>query len=161
MPQTPGQNGQSQMQDFPQGQMGNGFGGEFGGQMQGGPGMGRPGEGSNGAAEEQGSAKEALYAGVSIVLLLLSCLFVTLYKRKGCNYQTRAVPKVNTPLELPLPNVLTYDQWIKTISMNHVIIMGAPIRTMPIAMTILVVFLDSLCWVAAERYQPLNCRRFR
>ncbi|MCT1398816.1 CotH kinase family protein [Paenibacillus sp. p3-SID867] len=81
MPQTPGQNGQSQMQDFPQGQMGNGFGGEFGGQMQGGPGMGRPGEGSNGAAEEQGSAKEALYAGVSIVLLLLSCLFVTLYKR--------------------------------------------------------------------------------
>ncbi|OIB02818.1 spore coat protein CotH [Paenibacillus sp. LC231] len=82
MPQTPGQNGQSQMQDFPQGQMGNGFGGEFGGQMQGGPGMGRPGEGSNRAAEEQGSAKEALYAGVSIVLLLLSCLFVTLYKRK-------------------------------------------------------------------------------
>ncbi|MBU5346742.1 CotH kinase family protein [Paenibacillus lautus] len=82
MPQAPGQNGQSQMPDFPQGQMGNGFGGEFGGQMQGGRGMGRPGDGSNGAAEEQGSAKEALYAGVSIVLLLLSCLFVTLYKRK-------------------------------------------------------------------------------
>lgn len=82
MPQDPGQNGQSQMPDFPQGQMGNGFGGEFGGQMQGGPGMGRPGDGSNGAAEEQGSANEALYAGVSIVLLLLSCLFVTLYKRK-------------------------------------------------------------------------------
>ncbi len=82
MPQTPGQSGQSQMQDFPQGQMGNGFGGEFGGQMQGGRGMGRPGDGSNGAAEEQGSAKEALYAGVSIVLLLLSCLLVTLYKRK-------------------------------------------------------------------------------
>lgn len=82
MPQDPGQNGQSQMPDFPQGQMGNGVGGEFGGQMKGGRGMGRPGDGSNGAAEEQGSAKEALYAGVSIVLLLLSCLFVTLYKRK-------------------------------------------------------------------------------
>ncbi|MGG4102667.1 CotH kinase family protein [Paenibacillus lautus] len=77
MPQDPGQ-----MPDFPQGQMENGFGGEFGGQMQGGRGMGRPGDWSNGAAEEQGSAKEALYAGVSIVLLLLSCLFVTLYKRK-------------------------------------------------------------------------------
>ncbi|MFE0554442.1 CotH kinase family protein [Paenibacillus sp. NPDC058910] len=82
MPQDPGQNGQGQMPDFPQGQMGNGFGGEFGGQMQGGRGMGRPGDWSNGAAEEQGSAKEALYAGVSIVLLLLSCLLVTLYKRK-------------------------------------------------------------------------------
>lgn len=82
MPQDPGQNGQSQMPAFPQGQMGNGFGGEFGGQMQGGLGMGRPGIGSNGAAEEQGSTKEALYAGVSIVLLLLSCLFVTLFKRK-------------------------------------------------------------------------------
>lgn len=81
-PQAPGQNGQGQMPDFPQRQMGNGFGGEFGGQMQGGPGMGRQGDGANGAAEEQGSAKEALYAGVSIVLLLLSCLFVTLYKRK-------------------------------------------------------------------------------
>ncbi|RAR43514.1 CotH kinase family protein [Paenibacillus sp. MDMC362] len=82
MPQDPGQNGQSQMPDFPQGEMGNGVGGEFGGQMQGGRGMGRPGDGSIGAAEEQGSAKEALYAGVSIMLLLLSCLFVTLYKRK-------------------------------------------------------------------------------
>ncbi|WP_339290692.1 CotH kinase family protein [Paenibacillus sp. FSL W8-0187] len=82
MPQDPGQNSQGQMPDFPQGQMGNGFGGEFGGQMQGGRGMGRPGDWSNGAAEEQGSAKEALYAGVSIVLLLLSCLLVTLYKRK-------------------------------------------------------------------------------
>lgn len=82
MPQDPGQNGQGQMPDFPQGQMGNGFGGEFGGQMQGGRGMGRPVDWSNGAAEEQGSAKEALYAGVSIVLLLLSCLLVTLYKRK-------------------------------------------------------------------------------
>ncbi|WP_145037740.1 CotH kinase family protein [Paenibacillus sp. Y412MC10] len=81
MPQDPDQNGQGQMPDFPQGQMGNGFGGEFGGQMQGGRGMGRPGDWSNGAAEEQGSAKEALYAGVSIVLLLLSCLLVTLYKR--------------------------------------------------------------------------------
>lgn len=82
MPQDPGQNGQGQMPDFPQGQMGNGFVGEFGGQMQGGRAMGRPGDWSNGAAEEQGSAKEALYAGVSIVLLLLSCLLVTLYKRK-------------------------------------------------------------------------------
>lgn len=82
MPQDPGQNAQGQMPDFPQGQMGNGFGGEFGGQMQGGRGMGRPGDWSNGTAEEQGSAKEALYAGVSIVLLLLSCLLVTLYKRK-------------------------------------------------------------------------------
>lgn len=82
MPQDPGQNGQGQMPDIPQGQMGNGFGGEFGGQMQGGRGMGRPGVWSNGAAEDQGSAKEALYAGVSIVLLLLSCLLVTLYKRK-------------------------------------------------------------------------------
>lgn len=82
MPQDPVQNGQGQVPDFPQGQMGNGFGGEFGGQMQGGPGMGRPGDRSNGAAEEQGSPKEALYAGVSIALLLLSCLFVTLYKRK-------------------------------------------------------------------------------
>ncbi|MGG4341457.1 CotH kinase family protein [Paenibacillus lautus] len=82
MPQDPGQNGQGQMPDVPQGQRGNGFGGEFGGQMQGGRGMGRPGDWSNGAAEDQGSAKEALYAGVSIVLLLLSCLFVTLYKRK-------------------------------------------------------------------------------
>ncbi|MGG3505479.1 CotH kinase family protein [Paenibacillus lautus] len=82
MPQDPGKNGQGQMPDFPQGQMENGFGGEFGGQMQGGRGMGRPGDWSNGAAEEQGSAKEALYAGVSIVLLLLSCLLVTLYKRK-------------------------------------------------------------------------------
>lgn len=81
MPQDPDQNGQGQMPDFPQGQMGNGFGGEFGGQMRGGRGMGRPGDWSNGAAEEQGSAKEALYAGVSIVLLLLSCLLVTLYKR--------------------------------------------------------------------------------
>ncbi|PJN55871.1 hypothetical protein PAEVO_25930 [Paenibacillus sp. GM2FR] len=82
MPQDPVQNGQGQVPDFPQGQMGNGFGGEFGGQVQGGPGMGRPGDRSNGAAEEQGSPKEALYAGVSIALLLLSCLFVTLYKRK-------------------------------------------------------------------------------
>lgn len=81
-PQAPDQNGQGQMLDFPQGQMGNGFGGEFGGQMQGGRGMGRPGDGSIGAAEEQESAKEALYAGVSIALLLLSCLYVTLYKRK-------------------------------------------------------------------------------
>jgi len=80
--QNPGQNGQGQMPDFPQGQMGNGFGDEFGGQMPGGRGMGRPGDGTSGAAEEQGSAREALYAGVSIVLLLLSCLFVTLYKRK-------------------------------------------------------------------------------
>jgi spore coat protein CotH len=82
MPQDPGQNGQGQMPDIPQGQMGNGFGGEFGGQMQGGRGMGRPGDWSNVTAEDQGSAKEALYAGVSIVLLLLSCLLVTLYKRK-------------------------------------------------------------------------------
>ncbi|EGG37278.1 CotH kinase family protein [Paenibacillus sp. HGF5] len=76
MPQAQTQNGQGQMPDFPQGQMGNGFGGEFGGQMQGGRGMGRPGDWSNEAAQE------ALYAGVSLVLLLLSCLFVTLYKRK-------------------------------------------------------------------------------
>lgn len=82
MPQAPAQNGQGQMPDFPQGQMGNGFGGEFGGQMQGGRGMGRPGDWSNEAAQEQGSTQEALYAGVSLVLLLLSCLFVTLYKRK-------------------------------------------------------------------------------
>jgi len=82
MPQAPTQNGQGQMPDFPQGQMGNGFGGEFGGQMQGGRGMGRPGDWSNEAAQEQGSTQEALYAGVSLVLLLLSCLFVTLYKRK-------------------------------------------------------------------------------
>ncbi|WP_456287710.1 CotH kinase family protein [Paenibacillus sp. AK002] len=82
MPQAQTQNGQGQMPDFPQGQMGNGFGGEFGGQMQGGRGMGRPGDWSNEAAQEQGSTQEALYAGVSLVLLLLSCLFVTLYKRK-------------------------------------------------------------------------------
>lgn len=82
LPQNPGQNGQGQMPDFPQGQMGNGFGGEFGGQMPGGRGMGWPGDGTNGAAEQQGSAREALYAGISIALLLLSCLFVTLYKRK-------------------------------------------------------------------------------
>lgn len=82
MPQAPAQNGQGQMPDFPQAQMGNGFGGEFGGQMQGGRGMGRPGDWSNEAAQEQGSTQEALYAGVSLVLLLLSCLFVTLYKRK-------------------------------------------------------------------------------
>ncbi|WP_251035349.1 hypothetical protein [Paenibacillus sp. ISL-20] len=50
--------------------MENGFGGEFGGQMQGGRGMGRPGDWSNGAAEDKGSAKETLYAGVSIVLQL-------------------------------------------------------------------------------------------
>ncbi|WP_098746593.1 CotH kinase family protein [Paenibacillus sp. EZ-K15] len=81
MPQIPGQNGQGEMPDFPQGQMGNGgFGGEFGGPMQGGRGMGPPGEW--GSSQEQGSTKEALYAGVSILLLLLSCLFVTLYKRK-------------------------------------------------------------------------------
>ena len=73
MPQTPGQNGQSQMQDFPQGQMGNGFGGEFGGQCRR-PRNGPAGRGSNGVAEEQGSAKEALYAGVSIVLSLLLSL---------------------------------------------------------------------------------------
>ncbi|VTR32531.1 Inner spore coat protein H [Actinobacillus pleuropneumoniae] len=82
MPQAPAQNGQGQMPDFPQGQMGNGFDGEFGGQMQGGRGMGRPGDWSNEAAQEQGSTQEALYAGISLVLLLLSCLFVTLYKRK-------------------------------------------------------------------------------
>ncbi|MHA2854611.1 CotH kinase family protein [Paenibacillus lautus] len=82
MPQAQTQNGQGQMPDFPQGQMGNGFGGEFGGQMQGGRGMGRPGDWLNEAAQEQGSTQEALYAGVSLVLLLLSCLFVTLYKRK-------------------------------------------------------------------------------
>ena len=82
MPQAQTQNGQGQMPDFPQGQMGNGFGGEFGGQMQGGRGMDRPGDWSNEAAQEQGSTQEALYAGVSLVLLLLSCLFVTLYKRK-------------------------------------------------------------------------------
>lgn len=83
LPQNPGQIGQGQMPDFPQGQMGNGFGGEFGGQMPGGGrGMGWPGDRTSGAAEQQGSTREALYAGVSIVLLLLSCLFVTLYKRK-------------------------------------------------------------------------------
>ncbi|MGG3279523.1 CotH kinase family protein [Paenibacillus solani] len=82
LPQNPGQNGQGQMPDFPQGQMGNGFGGEFGGQMPGGRGMGRPGDGPSGAAEQQGSTREAIYAGVSIVLLLLSCLFVTVFKRK-------------------------------------------------------------------------------
>lgn len=83
-PQTPGQNGQGELPDLPQGQMGNGGfgGGEFGGQMQGGRGMGRPGEWSNGASQEQGSTREALYAGVAILLLLLSCLFVSLYKRK-------------------------------------------------------------------------------
>lgn len=83
MPQTPGQNGQEGLPNFPQGQMENGgFGGEFGGQMQGGRGMGRPGEWSNGASQEHGSTKEAMYAGVSILILLLSCLFVSLYKRK-------------------------------------------------------------------------------
>ncbi|ANA83556.1 spore coat protein CotH [Paenibacillus glucanolyticus] len=83
-PQAPGQNGQGELPDVPQGQMGNGGfgGGEFGGQMQGGRGMGRPGEWSNGASQEQGSTREALYAGVAILLLLLSCLFVSLYKRK-------------------------------------------------------------------------------
>ena len=73
MPQTPGQNGQSQMQDFPQGQMGNGFGGEFGGQCREAQEWAGRARGQTGA-EEQGSAKEALYAGVSIVLSLLLSL---------------------------------------------------------------------------------------
>ena len=60
--------------------------GQQGWQMpEGGPGGGgfRPdGFGREGTEQKQGSDREALYTGIAIVLLILSSIFITLYKRK-------------------------------------------------------------------------------
>lgn len=68
------------------GNMGNMNMGQMGGQRPeggfGGGGGFRPDGFSPDGTEQQGSTQEAIYTGVAIILLLLSGLFVTLYKRK-------------------------------------------------------------------------------
>lgn len=58
--------------------------GQMGGQMPGGLGGGgfKPDGFGREGTQQQGSDREALYTGIAIVVLLLSCVFVTLYKRK-------------------------------------------------------------------------------
>ncbi|MEK5396421.1 CotH kinase family protein [Paenibacillus sp. FSL K6-2859] len=62
---------------FPEGGMG---GGGFGGGIPGG--MGGGDFGGGGAVQQKGSTSEAITTGVAILLLLLTAVFVTFYKRK-------------------------------------------------------------------------------
>lgn len=59
------------------GEMGGGFGG-----MRGGPGGMGGGPGGQGQLQPEGSLSEAILAGCAVVLLLISCLIVALFKRK-------------------------------------------------------------------------------
>lgn len=79
-PGMQGQNGQAELRNFQQGPFGNGAGGMPGGRGNGM--MGRPGDWGFAPASEQGNLQEAIYAGVSVVLLLLACAFVTMFRRK-------------------------------------------------------------------------------
>jgi spore coat protein CotH len=65
---------------FPEG--GGMGGGGFGGGMPGGMGGGDFGGGGGGAVQQKGSTSEAITTGVAILLLLLTAVFVTFYKRK-------------------------------------------------------------------------------
>nr|WP_281423182.1 CotH kinase family protein [Paenibacillus oenotherae] len=75
--------GQAGQPGFP-GEMGGGFGGMRGGPggMGGGPGGFGFGPGGQAAQQPEGSASDAVQAGIAAVLLLISCLIVVFYKRK-------------------------------------------------------------------------------
>lgn len=94
-PQTPTTTNQTESESSQNGQQNNrpdqngGAGmipGQLGGKMPeggfGGGGGFRPDGFGRDGANEQGSSREAIYTGVALLLLLLSSLFVTLYKRK-------------------------------------------------------------------------------
>jgi hypothetical protein len=61
------------------GQRPDGQGGGFGGGMGG---FGGPGGPGTQAVQPQGSPKEAATAGITLIILLLSCVFIAFYKRK-------------------------------------------------------------------------------